>query len=266
MSRSAREVTTAPGVRLAVYEDGEPEGPAILFANSLAADHGMWDEVVARLSDTYRLIRYDARGHGRSTIATDYSLDALASDVGVIMTATTNGPVLLCGLSLGGLTAMRIGATMGDRLSGLILANTAASFPPASMWEGRANGARTSGMGQFVNPTLDRWLTQAFRDGHPERTADVARMIEATSADGYAGCCETLGGSDVLDELDEIYVPTLVIAGESDLSTPPERARELVAAIGGATYLALPAAHVSAIEAADEFTAAVHDFAQRRFA
>ena len=259
--RDVQHIEVEPGVRLAVTMEGAPDKPAIIFSNSLATSLGMWDEVVDRLAADARLVRYDARGHGRSSAPEDgYTIERLGRDVGAILDAFGISKAVVCGVSLGGLTAMWLGANMSDRVAGLILANTAANFPPETMWRDRAATARSSGVASFVQPSLERWVTAGYRDKHVARVEELAAMIEVTAPAGYAGCCEVLASTNVLPDLSRISCPVLVVAGEHDPSTPPARAREIAAAIPQASLVTVDAAHISSVEAPDAFADSVRDF------
>jgi 3-oxoadipate enol-lactonase len=188
VARTTDMIEVRPGLRLAVEVVGPPDAMPIVFSNSLAADMRMWDEVADRLGPATRTVRYDTRGHGRSDVPQDgYTLAALGEDVLAIMDALRIERALVCGLSLGGLAAQWLAVNAPDRVSGLVLANTAASFPPPSLWEERARNARHSGIDQFVEPTLGRWFTPRFRTEHPARVAAIGDVIRATSVSGYAG-------------------------------------------------------------------------------
>lgn len=259
-----RHIEVAPGLRLAVAVSGTEGKPALVFSNSLAADMSTWDEVAERLAPHAHIVRYDTRGHGRSDVpAGPWAIDQLGQDVLAVMDALGIGKAVVCGLSLGGLTAMWLGIHAGARTSGLVLANTAASFPPAQMWRDRAEAAWEGGVGQFVEPTLARWFTGGFRRKAPERVAEIGRIIAATPPAGYAGSCEILAATDLLPELGRIACPVRVIAGMHDPSTPPARGQEIAAAIPGAEIVSLDAAHLSAVEAKDAFAEVLIDFMSR---
>ncbi len=263
-SNTDLRIEVAPGMRLAVEVSGTPGKPALIFSNSLAADISTWDEVTERLAPHAYIVRYDTRGHGRSDVpAGPYAVDRLGKDLIAVMDGLGIARATVCGVSLGGLTGMWIGAHAGDRLTGLVLANTAASFPPAQMWLDRAVGARKDGLAQLVAPTLSRWFSEQFRAANPQRVAQVGDIIGATPPEGYAACCELLGSTDLLGELGTIICPVLVIAGAHDPSTPPARGAEIAAAIAGAEMVTLDAAHLSAVEAPDAFAEAVNAFLSR---
>lgn len=263
MSAKLQRIEVEPGVQLAVSDSGGDQ-PVLLTSNSLAADMSMWDELAARLGDQFRLVRYDTRGHGGSDIGSSaVTIDRLGRDVIAIMDALGIQQAIFCGLSLGGLTGMWLGIHHGDRFSRLVFANTAANFPPATMWQERAAQVRANGMQPLVQPTLERWFTAPFRQSHAERVAAVGTSIAATPADGYAACCEVLAATNLLPQLGRIARPVLVISGTHDASTPPARGDEIASAIRDAKTVTLNAAHVSAIEAADAFTEQIRTFAPR---
>lgn len=256
-----QHIEVEPGVRLAVRVSGVPDKPAVVFSNSLGADLGMYDEVAARLATDACVIRYDTRGHGRSGAAqSGYAIERLGRDVIAILDALDIRRAVVCGTSLGGLTAMWLGLHAPDRVSGLILANTAANFPPETMWRERAAAVRQNGVASLVEGSLERWVTARYRAACPARVAQLARMIETTAPAGYAGCCDILAETNLLPELSRIACPVQVIAGLHDPSTLPSRAAEIVSAINGAKMATLEAAHISAVEAPDAFAAIVRDF------
>lgn len=259
-----QHIEVEPGVRLAVRVSGAADEPAIVFSNSLAADLGMYDEVAERLATDAYVIRYDTRGHGQSDAPeSGYSIERLGRDVIAIIDALKIQRAVVCGTSLGGLTAMWLGLHVPDRVSGLILANTAASFPPETLWRERAAIVRESGVASLVAGSLERWVTARYRETHPARVERLAQMIETTAPAGYAGCCDILAETNLLPELSKIVCPVQVIAGLHDPSTPPSRAAEIVSAIDGAELATLEAAHISAIEAPDAFATVVRVFRQK---
>jgi 3-oxoadipate enol-lactonase len=258
MAGDVRQIAVEGGIKLAVSQSGAMDKPAIVFSNSLATSFGMWDEVVEALAPHARLVRYDTRGHGQSQAPdSGYTIDTLGNDVIAILDALDIPKAVICGVSLGGLTAMWLGIHAPARVSGLVLANTAASFPPETMWRDRAATARQSGVGAFVAPSLDRWLTAAYREAHQARTAELGAMITGTAPAGYAGCCEVLATTNLLSDLPRISCPVSVIAGQHDASTSPARAEEIAAAIPQADVAVLEAAHISCVEQPAKFTALV---------
>lgn len=254
-------IAAGDGISLAVDAAPANGKPTILLSSSVGASLGMWDEFVARCSEDFRIIRYDARGHGKSQIADEtITIETLGNDVLRIMDSLNVERATLCGLSLGGLTAQWLGVNHAARFDGIVLANTAANFPPATMWHDRAKAVREGGMSPLVQATIERWFTKPFQEANQKRIVEVAAMIGATSPIGYARCCEILASTDMLPALPALTLPALIICGEKDPSTTVARGEELAKAIPNSGMAILDAAHISAIEAADAFAASVKEF------
>jgi 3-oxoadipate enol-lactonase len=218
----------------------------------------MWDAVVSALGPDVRAIRYDTRGHGRSDAPSGpYTVADLGGDAIAVLTALGIERAVVCGLSLGGVTAMWMGVHAPKRVKGLVLANTAALLPPAAMWRDRAATVRAGGLQTLVQPSMERWFTPGFRERDPTTVQRGAAMIVGTSAEGYAGCCEALATADLRGEIGRIGAPTLVIVGDSDPSTTPAMGEEIRAAVPGAELAVLRAAHLSALEQPDAFADAI---------
>ncbi len=167
-------------------------------------------------------VRYDTRGHGASDVpAGSYAIDALGLDAIAILDAAGVERAHVCGLSLGGLTAMWLGVHAPHRIRSLVLSSTAARIGSASMWDERIAQVRTAGVESLADAAMGRWFTAGYRAGHPEVVSVYHRMLGATPADGYAGCCAAIRDADLREAIKSIAAPTLVIAGREDPVTPP---------------------------------------------
>lgn len=252
-------ITLEGGRKLFVSTSARQNGLPVLFLNSLAADHSMWEGVRTRLGR--RSVAFDMRGHGESDVVPGTATVAdLAAEAFAVMDAAGLDRAVLCGLSLGGLIAMEMAAQAPGRVAGLVLANTAVSFPPPTMWQDRAATARAGGWTDLVQPTLERWLTPGFRQAHPASATGVRAMLEALPPEGYAAACSVLATGDSTAALKGYGGPVLLIAGAHDQSTPVARAEQMQALAPQAELVVLDAAHVSAIERPDEFAAALERF------
>jgi 3-oxoadipate enol-lactonase len=166
--------------------------------------------------------------------------------------------VSLCGLSIGGMTGMWLGVHAPQRLERLVLCCTAPQLPPPSQWAERAALVRAEGMAPVVDAGLERWFTPKLGERRPDVLERFREMMLGTPAEGYAGCCEAIGGHDMRSELGAITAPTLVIGGEGDPVAPPETSRALADAIPGAGLVVLEGArHLASVERPEEFTRAV---------
>lgn len=234
-----------------------PEGaPAVAFSNSLGTNFSMWDPQVPALEQQqFRILRYDQRGHGQSSApAGPYTIEMLGRDFLRLLDALSLDRVNFCGLSMGGMTGLWLGLHAPQRFHRLALSNTGAKIGTPETWNPRIETVRKSGMKAIAQAVVERWYTSEFRAASPEAIAATLHMLETTPAAGYIGCCEAIRDSDQSAEISAIRLPVLVIAGAKDPATPPASGRFIAAEIPGAEYVELPAAHLSNIEAATQFT------------
>lgn len=248
-------------VRLHYELDGDPRLPVLMLCNSLGTTLEMWAPQLPALLAHFRVLRYDTRGHGRSEVTPgEYSIARLAADSLALLDHLGIERVAFCGLSMGGMTGMWLGAHAPQRLSRLVLANTGAKVGDPATWAARFAAVRAGGMAAVTPGVLDRWFTARYRRLAPQEVEQVRAMLLATSPDGYIANGAAVRDMDQRPLLAKIAVPTLVIAGTYDGSTPPELGRELAQAIDGARYVELDAAHLSNWEQAGAFTAALLSF------
>ena len=241
--------------------DGGDDAPVLVLSNSLGTDLAMWNPQIDALRRTFRVVRYDTRGHGTSTVTPGpYAVERLGRDVVGVLDGLGVGRAHFCGLSLGGITGMWLGIHAPDRLRRLVLANTAARIGPPDNWNARIDKVKTGGMAAISSAVLDRWFTPAFMAAHPAKMAAMRKMMESTPAEGYVACCAAVRDMDQRDAIAAIRAPTLVIAGTQDVATPAADGRFLANQIKGAKYVELDAAHISNIEAAPAFTDALLAF------
>lgn len=243
------------GGRLRYRVDGPDDAPALLLSNNLGTTLEMWDPQIAEWSRTYRVIRYDTRGHGGSSApAGDYAIDDLGRDALAVLDAAGATTSLVCGISLGGLTALWLGVNAPGRVVALIAANTAARVGTVERWTERIAKVRGEGMTAVADMAMGMWFTQDFRRREPGVVAGFHQMVAACQPEGYVGCCAALRDADLREEVRGIRTPTLVVAGELDTSTPPAGAEDIRSRISGSALITLPSAHLSNVECAREFT------------
>lgn len=254
-------VTLPDGCRLAWRSDGSENAPPLLLSNSLGTTMDMWAPQVGPLSQRFRVIRYDKRGHGQSDAPPGaYSMDRLGRDVVELLDALGIERAHYLGLSIGGMTGQWLAARAPERLNRLILSNTAPYMGPPSNWQSRIDTVTRAGMGAIVDTVLNNWLTPAFREREPETVERVRRMFIATDPGGYAGCCAAIRDMDLRPYGPLNRNPTLVITGAHDPATPPENGRAIAEAAQDARLATLNAAHLSNLEQPDAFNALVLDF------
>ena len=253
------------GGRIAYLVDGPAEAPVLLLSNSLGTTLDSWSKQVAPLSRSFRVVRYDTRGHGRSVVSpAPYSLDLLGRDALAVLDAVGARRAHVCGLSLGGLTAMWLALHAAGRIGRLVLASTAPRIGNAEGWDQRIRDVRSLGLAAVSEAALPRWFTADFRQREPGIVEVMRSMVAACAPEGYIGCCGALRDADLRGRLSAIPSPTLVLAGTDDPVTTVADGEALRDGIPSARLATLRAAHLSNIEQADAFTAAVSDFLSAR--
>jgi len=237
------------GARLNAQIEGPERAPVLMLCNSLGTDLHMWDEQVAPWAKHFHLVRYDRRGHGKSSVPKGpYSMERLGRDVVAVLDALGVSKINWCGLSMGGMVGMWLGAHAADRVDKLILSNTSSYFPDKTMWDGRIKMVREKGLAGMVEANMERWFTKEFRDRAPPQLAKIRTMFLATDAEGYIGCGEAIRDMDHRPLLSKITAPTLVIAGRHDPATPLEANEYIREHIPGANIAVLEAAHIANME------------------
>ncbi len=259
------EFAAAKGARLACRTDGEHGLPAVVLCNSLASDHSMWDAQIALLAPHSWVIRYDTRGHGASDASEGpYSIEQLAQDCLAVLDHYRIERAHFVGLSLGGMTGQWLGAEAASRFLSLTLCDTASDMP-TDLWEQRIAQVHEHGIASIVETTVERWFTAPFRDREAAEVARVKAMIAATSEAGYLGCAAAIRDMALEPLLARISLPTQIIVGAKDVSTPPSEAERINRGIAGSNLAVVPdAAHLPNIEQADTFNQALWAFLQRQ--
>jgi 3-oxoadipate enol-lactonase len=259
---------TANGISVNYTLEGPAAAPVVTLSHSLATTLRMWDAQVPALTERYRVLRYDTRGHGGTDApAGAYTLEQLAEDVRALLRALDIAQTHFVGLSMGGMIGQVLGIQSPELLRSLVLCDTSSRVPPEARptWEERVRVAEAQGMEPHVETTLARWFTAPYRERHPERVAPVAAMIRATSPVGYAGCCRAIQTLDLTERIAAIRTPTLIIVGEEDAGTPVTASRTIHERIPGSELVILPSAsHLSNIEQAEAFNQTLLGFLARQ--
>jgi 3-oxoadipate enol-lactonase len=241
--------------------EGPAGAPVLLLSNSLGTTLDMWEPQVAAFAEHFRVLRYDTRGHGGSTPTPGpYSIAQLGGDVVQLLDHLGIERAHLCGLSMGGITAMWVALNHPARVQRLVLCNTAAWIGTESSWTERAEKVRLEGMAPITAAVVSKWLTPDYAAAHPAQVEALQDMLRATPADGYAANCIAVRDNDLREQVARIAAPTLVISGSGDVPTPPADGRFLAAAIPDCRYVELDAAHLSNQQQPAAFNAAVLEF------
>ena len=246
------------------FTDSGGGGEAVLLAHAIGCDHRMWEELGARLAKRYRVIAFDARGHGRSPLAhRPYTLEILADDARALMDKLGVVKAHWVGLSMGGMIGQAFALRHPARLLKLVIANSTAGYGAEgrAMWQARMKQVREGGLASIRDASAARWFSEEFRSSRPQRVDEIMARFLETPVEGYLGCCEAIAALDYADDLIRIKAKTLVIAGEADVGTPPAMSQAIAAKIPGAKLAVIPgAAHLSVAEKPAEFAELVERF------
>jgi 3-oxoadipate enol-lactonase/4-carboxymuconolactone decarboxylase len=247
--------------RLYYRVDGPDAAPPVLLINSLGSTLDLWAAQAQAWSRTCRVIRYDMRGHGQSGVPPgEYTLADLGADAIRVLDAVGAVHATICGISIGGLTAMWLGVNEPWRVRGIVIANTAARVGTPERWIDRVAKVRNEGMTAVADMAMTTWFTSAFREREPAVVARFHEMVATTSPDGYVGCCAALRDADLRAEIKRIAAQALVVAGERDATTTVEDADFIFSQLHAGARLTLPAAHLTNVECAEEFSRRVGKF------
>ena len=230
------------GIELNYEVSGPDAATPVVLHHPLSTNLHSWDPLTAALDDTYRVVRMDARGHGRSEAPIGaYDFGTLKDDVIGLMDHLGIGTAHFVGLSMGGMAGQHLGIHDGARFKSLSLVSTSSAPAGAGpdVWDARIKLAREGGMAATVDGALERWVSDDARQNRPELIATITEMITSTPVDGFIGWCHAIGSMDISSEIAAIDRPTLVVVGALDPATPPAAAKVIHQQIKGSEYVEL---------------------------
>lgn len=243
------------------YTD-QGSGPAMVFAHALGSSQKIWDPILPLMPEGLRLITYDARGHGASSVPDGpYSMGTLVRDAERLLDALDIRDCVFVGLSMGGMVAQGLAVKRLDQVRAMVLSNTAAKIGQPKQWQERADVARAEGVGALCDEVMPRWFTKKFRDAGLHQP--WVEMMAATPVEGYCGCCAAISGTDFYTPTSGLTLPTLALAGSYDGTTPADLVRETADLIKGSRFhLFRKAGHMPCIEVPEDYAAVLTEFLQ----
>ncbi|QUJ75428.1 3-oxoadipate enol-lactonase [Sulfitobacter albidus] len=250
----------AGDARIHYRVDGPAEGAPVVFANSLGTDMRLWDPILPLLPEGLRIIRWDKRGHGLSSVPpAPYAMGALIRDCERLLDHLQVRDCLFVGLSIGGMIAQGLAVKRLDLIRAMVLSNTAAKIGNPQLWDERIAAVDQGGIESLADAVMDRWFS---RDFHRTPELELWRnMLTQQADDGYAGCSAAISGTDFYTPTSGLRLPTLAIAGSEDGSTPPDLVRETADLIPGSKFhLIRRAGHLPCVEQPQEFARVLSDF------
>ena len=259
---------TINGFRMRFEVEGPDAAPTVILHHPLATNLSVWDELTAALLPRYRVVRFDARGHGASeATSAPYDFPMLTADVIGLMDHLQIARAHFLGLSMGGMVGQHLGLEHPQRCASLILCSTSSRIPAEAqpLWDERVKATRDKGMASQVELALSRWLAAASRKDKPALVARMTRCLETTPVEGYIGWCQAIRDLNVTDKLKGIKLPTRVIVGAEDPSTPPAAAQVIHRQIAGSDLVEVPGtSHMLHVEQPETFNRHVLAFLDRQ--
>jgi 3-oxoadipate enol-lactonase len=256
VTSSAASFTAPDGLSIAytLHAAARPVAsrPRIALIHSLALDQSIWDGVVPLLTQHADVLTYDCRGHGRSgRPKMKFTLELFAADLARLLDHVNWPRVALAGCSMGGCVAQAFAGVYADRVQALALIDTTAWYGPTAPkdWRERAATAATKGLQALSAFQATRWVSDAFREAHPQLIRANLDVFLANDIDCYAATCEMLGDADLRHYQSSLRMPTSVIVGEEDYATPVAMSEQIQKALPDATLSVLPnVRHLTPIE------------------
>ncbi|MGV6849969.1 MAG: 3-oxoadipate enol-lactonase [Marinibacterium sp.] len=247
-------------VQLHYRVDGPEDGAPVVFANSLGCDLRLWDPVLPHLPDGLRIIRYDKRGHGLSSLPpAPYAMGALISDLEHLLDHLGVRDAVMVGLSIGGMIAQGLAVKRSDLIRAVVLSNTGAKIGTREIWDERCKAVRAGGIEALADATMERWFSEAFR-ATPEMQL-WRNMLIRQPLEGYTGCSAAIAGTDFYTTTAGLRLPTLGIAGTEDGSTPPDLVRETADLVPGSKFhLIRGVGHLPCVEAPESYAEVLTTF------
>ena len=240
---------------------GDANKPALVFSNSLGTKYSMWQPQIDALKDDFFVICYDTRGHGASSAPQGpYSIEQLGQDVIHLLDHLHIEKANFCGISMGGLTGQWLAIHQPERFHRVIVCNTAAKIGQEQAWLDRATLVREQGLSPIAATAASRWFTEPFIQSNAALVQSLSNDLAAGSAEGYASCCEALAKADLREELKNIPIPVLVIAGRQDPVTTVADAQLMINRIQKSAMFEIDASHISNLEQPDTFSSTVKSF------
>lgn len=241
----------ANGIGQFHLREGEPGRPVLVLAHPVGFDHRLWDSIVPLLTPHWQVLRYDLRGHGLTEATPgDYEVCMLAADAMSLISSLGIERFAFCGVSLGGLVGLWLGAHDAKGLTHLVVSNLSARLQlPREEWDRRIALARGSGLSGFAEGVRERMFSAAYRaSGAPLLTTLIDDFL-AMDPDAYSSALAALRDADLTPLLNYVKVPTLVVGGEEDAAVPRDHLEFIAKAVPGAQLRMLPGGHLSPVEA-----------------
>ncbi len=213
------------------------DGPRVTFIHGIGAAIDGWDGVVAELSDRFRCLRYDLRGHGESPLPPlPYGLDEYVADLAALLDQQDVPTTHLVGHSLGGMIAQGYALRHPERVGKIVLVSTVAgrNAEERQAIVDLVETLEREGAANILDRAIGRWFTPAFAAANPQVIARRKARVLGTDPDAFAAAFRTYAEQEFDREIRDIRAPTLIMTGEHDVGANVRMARLMYERIRGA--------------------------------
>ena len=256
------------GIKINYVLDGQKHCPIITFVHGQAFNLRSWSRQIIAFKDQFQILRIDLRGHGLSEmgeLGSALRMSDMAEDIIAVWDYLKIEKSHYVGKSLGGMIGFELAKKNTNRLLSLTLVATQGKMPDGSLGRMRRNVEAYKSsplkMELAANQLLDRYLTKSLKERDLSGYALLRESIIGMTVDSYAFSSEAINAMDYDDYLTDISLPTLVIAGELDVPTPPSRMQMYRKEIPGAQWAVIEgAAHLPNFEKPKEFNLVLTKF------
>ena len=247
-------------IRLNAEVSGPVGGAALVLIHALGTNLRIWDDVLALLPGSLRVLRYDQRGHGASDVPEPpYAMGALIRDAESLMEHFGLADAVVVGSSMGGLVAQGLATKRLDLVRAIVLANTAAKIGGPGLWQQRAAEVEAQGLAAYAPGAMERIFGRGWQTN--PAMPRIRACLEATNPQGWIGSAHAIAGADFYTTTAALTLPSLVIAGANDGTTPPDLVRETADLIPGHRFaLMRGVGHLPMAEKPAEYAALLETF------
>ena len=241
---------------------GKDDADTIFFCHSLGANQSLWDRQIEQLSDTYRIVSCDLRGHGESDIfSTPYSIEILAKDILALLDYLDIPSCHFVGLSLGSMIGLWLGANAPHRVTRMVLAGASANVLNSCAFSKRINHIKQHGLKSIFTELDTRWYADGFTTTHPLIVDAIRTMVAKTPIEGYVAATMAVRDFDITEKLPKITAPMLLITGADDKATPLSEAKFISETCPNADLMIIEnASHLALVEKPKLFDNALVNF------
>ncbi len=252
-----------------IFYTSQGSGPPIVLLHGFPLNHTIWTPEIEELSRDFQVVTPDLRGHGKSEVTLGvYGMDLFAQDLKALLDHLRIERIILGGLSMGGYVAFAFLKQFREKVQALILADTKAEADTMESQDRREQQAREAlrdGTEPLANRLIQTMLTTETRQSDKALTSQVYEMMRLTNPIGVAGALRGMAQRpDSTPLLSSLRIPTLILVGEKDSTTPLSDAQKMSTAIGGSELVIVPrSAHLTSLENPKSVNVALRRFLER---